>query len=81
MLIPYTELSRPALRGLISQFLLSQIDDGWDGDVDTDTNAQRVIDALKRGDLVISYSEAEETAAIRAADEVAQPQSRTSDEN
>ena len=69
MLIPYSALSHEALRGLISQFILSHADEHADA-LDNEANAALVMAALKRGELVISFSELEETAAIRPREEV-----------
>ncbi|MBQ1782722.1 MAG: YheU family protein [Gammaproteobacteria bacterium] len=70
MLIPYQELSTEALRGLISQFLLAEASDDL-AQVDCDHHAAQVMAALKRGELVISYSEENESAAIRYRDTLA----------
>lgn len=69
MLIPYQELSSDALRGLISQFLLAEGGDEL-ACADCDQHAAQVMAALKRGELVISYSEENESAAIRYRDEL-----------
>lgn len=69
MLIPYSELSAAALRGLISQYLLAHADESSDS-ADNDRYASAVLAALKRGELVISYSEEHESAAIRHISEL-----------
>lgn len=69
MLIPYQALSSDALRGLISQFLLAEAGDDL-AQVDDDEQAALVLAALKRGELVVSYSEENESAAIRYRDEL-----------
>lgn len=69
MLIPYQALSSDALRGLISQFLLAEAGDDL-AKVDGDEQAALVLAALKRGELVVSYSEENESAAIRYRDEL-----------
>ncbi|TKB50946.1 YheU family protein [Ferrimonas aestuarii] len=78
MLIAYDDLksslSKPALEGLMKEYLLRQIgDEGFD---ETSTDAlekalPQVELALKRGELVVEYSEETESVAIRHHQQVA----------
>ncbi|TKB48045.1 YheU family protein [Ferrimonas sediminicola] len=78
MLIPYDQLkqslSAEALTNLMREFLLQQITDQGFDQTDDRVLAEalpRVEAALRRGELVVEYSEEEESVAIRPADQVA----------
>lgn len=77
MLIPYDQLkqslSAEALTNLMREFLLQQITDQGFDQTDSQALAQalpQVEAALKRGELVVEFSEEEESVAIRPADQV-----------
>ncbi|MCF1427921.1 MAG: YheU family protein [Shewanella sp.] len=74
MLIPYSALQQlPAdtLNNLIREYLLSQVEDGGFDTLSDEllqTATQRCRDALKKGELVVEYSEEDESIAIRSRD-------------
>ncbi|BDY03274.1 YheU family protein [Ferrimonas sp. YFM] len=77
MLIPYDQLkqslSAEALTNLMREFLLQQITDQGFDQTDSQALSQalpQVEAALKRGELVVEFSEEEESVAIRPADQV-----------
>ncbi|SDJ60520.1 hypothetical protein SAMN04488540_11085 [Ferrimonas sediminum] len=75
MLIPYHDLksalSPEAFANLIKEYLLQQIGDQGFDQLDGDSVDQalpRIEAALKRGELVVEFSEEEESVAIRTAE-------------
>lgn len=69
MLIPPEALSSTALEGLIREFILSHSDGGEELLLSTAAIAS-VKAGLKRGELVISYAEHNDSAAIRLRSEL-----------
>ena len=69
MLIPPAALSSAALTGLIREFILSHADGAEEQAVNDDAIAA-VQAGLKRGELVISYAEHNDSAAIRLRSEL-----------
>jgi len=62
--IPHDRLSQTALQGLIEEFVTRDGTDTGYTDGSLDKNVEMVIRQLKRGDVVIVYDEATETANI-----------------
>ncbi|MGX9460770.1 YheU family protein [Shewanella sp. A14] len=81
MLVPYDallSLPQETVQRMMKEYLLSQLEDGSF----SDTNEQQLISAmdqcklaLKRGELVVEYSEEDESIAIRQREHISQPTS------
>lgn len=69
MLIPTEALSTTALDGLIREFILSHSDGSEEQSISAAAFAS-VKAGLKRGELVISYAEHNDSAAIRLRSEL-----------
>ncbi|MCL1074683.1 YheU family protein [Shewanella dokdonensis] len=85
MLVPYEallQLSAATLDNLIREYLLSQIEDGSFSDLD-ETAVQRASErcrhALQTGELVVEYSEEDESVAIRSREQIIQRTSTSED--
>ncbi|MDO6618040.1 MULTISPECIES: YheU family protein [unclassified Shewanella] len=81
MLIPYDALLQlpPAtLDNLIKEYLFTQIEDGSFGQTD-DAQLQNAINqckqALKQGELIVEFSEEDESIAIRQKQQIIHPNS------
>ncbi|MGI2169582.1 YheU family protein [Shewanella sp. MF05960] len=76
MLVPYEallSLPQETLQGMIKEYLLSQLEDGSFSDVDEQQLAyatERCKLALKKGELVVEYSEDDESIAIRQREHI-----------
>ncbi|GGP36913.1 hypothetical protein GCM10009347_00960 [Shewanella algicola] len=76
MLVPYDallSLPQETLQAIIKEYLLSQLEDGSFSDVDEQqlVNAtERCKLALKKGELVVEYSEDDESIAIRQREHI-----------
>jgi len=64
IILPHDRLSQTALQGLIEEFVTRDGTDTGYTDGSLDKNVEMVIRQLKRGDVVIVYDEATETANI-----------------
>ena len=64
IIIPHGRLSQEALQGLIEEFVTRDGTDTGYADGSLEENVEMVIRQLKRGDVVIVYDEATETANI-----------------
>jgi uncharacterized protein len=64
IIIPHDGLSKIALQGLIEEFVTRDGTDTGYTDGSLEENVEMVIRQLKRGDVVIVYDEATETANI-----------------
>ena len=64
IIIPHDRLSMEALLGLIEEFVTRDGTDTGYTDGSMEENVEMVIRQLKRGDVVIVYDEATETANI-----------------
>ncbi|MGL4476520.1 MAG: YheU family protein [Shewanella sp.] len=73
MLVPYESLQQlpsETVDNLIKEYLFAQVEDGGFGELDSEALKHAVArchQALKRRELVVEYSEAEESIAIRLA--------------
>ncbi|GGQ08421.1 YheU family protein [Shewanella litoralis] len=76
MLVPYEallSLPQETLQAMIKEYLLSQLEDGSFSDVDEQQLAhatERCKHALKKGELVVEYSEDDESIAIRQREHI-----------
>ncbi|MDD8059747.1 MULTISPECIES: YheU family protein [Shewanella] len=76
MLVPYDallSLPQATLQAMIKEYLLSQLEDGSFSDVDEQQLTQateRCKLALKKGELVVEYSEDDESIAIRQREHI-----------
>ena len=68
IIIPHDRLSKIALQGLIEEFVTRDGTDTGYTDGSLEENVEMVIRQLKRGDVVIVYDEATETANIVSRD-------------
>ncbi|GGY95634.1 MULTISPECIES: YheU family protein [Shewanella] len=85
MLVPYEallQLPTATLDNLIREYLLSHVEDGSFSDLD-ETVIQRAIDrcrqALKKGELLVEYSEEDESIAIRSREQIIQRTTNSED--
>ncbi|MCT8987702.1 YheU family protein [Shewanella phaeophyticola] len=76
MLVPYDallSLPQETLQAIIKEYLLSQLEDGSFSEVDEQQLAnatERCKLALKKGELVVEYSEDDESIAIRQREHI-----------
>ena len=64
MIIPYNELSEEALQSLIDDFVTRDgTDYGYD-EITRQEKAAQLLDALKTGEMLISYSEETESCGL-----------------
>ncbi|PIP79510.1 MAG: hypothetical protein COW84_09385 [Gammaproteobacteria bacterium CG22_combo_CG10-13_8_21_14_all_40_8] len=69
MIIPYQELSQEALFGLVKDYVISQVSD-TEVDMDIDIWVQKVVGLLKKKELLIEYSEVDETVMIKRKEDM-----------
>lgn len=67
MEIPYQQLSKDALRNLITEFVCG-IDD-YD-DYSLDTKVEQVTQQLKKGTVVVTYDDSNQTCSIQTRDQL-----------
>ncbi|ACJ27572.1 Conserved hypothetical protein [Shewanella piezotolerans WP3] len=76
MLVPYEALNQlpiETLENLIKEFLIGQVEDGSFASTDEDSLQSAIAqcrDALCRGELVVEFSEEEESIAIRRKEDI-----------
>ncbi|MCL1114535.1 MULTISPECIES: YheU family protein [Shewanella] len=76
MLVPYEallSLPQETLQAMIKEYLLTQLEDGSFSDVNEEQLIQateRCKLALKKGELVVEYSEDDESIAIRHREQI-----------
>ena len=68
MIIPYQELDKHTLQNLIKEFVLREGTDYGETEVSLDTKVNQVLEQIKSGKLVITYSEEYESVDISRAD-------------
>ncbi|WP_137225510.1 YheU family protein [Shewanella sp. MEBiC00475] len=79
MLVPYEallSLPQETLQGIIKEYLLSQLEDGSFSDADQQQLARAMEQcklALKKGELVVEFSEEDESIAIRQREHISRP--------
>jgi uncharacterized protein YheU (UPF0270 family) len=70
MLIPYQTLTESALNGIAKEYILQQLDGQYDPDFDLEHALGRVIKAVKRGDLIINFSEINESVTLTTTEDL-----------
>lgn len=68
MIIPFESLSGDTLHNLIREFVLREGTDYGVEEVSLDTKVEQVLNQVKAGKLVITYSEEYETCSITRSD-------------
>lgn len=69
MLISYQDLSEQALYGVAQQFVLSQLSE-TDDKIDVEQWVSEAIRAVKNGELVIEFSEVDQSVYLKRKEEV-----------
>ncbi len=69
MLISYETLSVDALRGIAEQYVLSQLSD-LDSEPNTQEWVDKAIEMVKSGELVIEFSQADESVTLKPFDHI-----------
>lgn len=69
MIIPWQDLSKPALDGIIEEFIMREGTDYGLEELSHERKKQDLINQLKSGHIVIVYSELHETVNMMLADE------------
>ncbi|MDF0535529.1 YheU family protein [Shewanella yunxiaonensis] len=78
MLIPYESLLRlptSTVDNLIREYLLSQVEDGSFNELNDkaiQAATEKCRQALKKGELIVEYSEDDESVAIRSREQIIQ---------
>ena len=68
MIIPYQDINLDTLDNLIREFVLREGTDYGEQEIALDTKVKQVLDQLKSGKLVITYSEEYQSIDITVAD-------------
>ena len=68
MIIPHQELDKHTLQNLIKEFVLREGTDYGETEVSLETKVNQVLEQIKSGKLVITYSEEYESVDICPAD-------------
>ena len=71
MLIDYTTLTDDAIKGIAEQFVISQLSETED-QFNVATWVEQAINSVKSGELLIEYSEVDESVALKHKAEVNQ---------
>ncbi len=69
MIIPWQDISEPALNGIIEEFIMREGTDYGSEEVSLERKKQDLINQLKSGQVVIVYSELHETVNMMLAEE------------
>lgn len=69
MIIPWQDLSKPALDGIIEEFIMREGTDYGLEEVSHERKKQDLLNQLKSGQVVIVYSELHETVNMMLAEE------------
>ena len=64
LIIPFTELSTEALRGVIEEFVTRDGTDYGESEISLDTKVQQVLNQLHAGKVVITFDKKTETCNI-----------------
>lgn len=70
MIIPIETLEADTLNNLIEAFVLREGTEYGEQDVSLDTKVKQVLEALKKGDAVLVYSELHESVDIKPKSEI-----------
>lgn len=69
MIIPWQDISEPALNGIIEEFIMREGTDYGSEEVSLERKKQDLLNQLKSGQVVIVYSELHETVNMMLAEE------------
>ncbi|WP_185964313.1 YheU family protein [Aliikangiella marina] len=69
MLIDYSTISREALEGLAKEYVLSKLSE-TDSEIDLATWTKQVLSMIKSGELLVEYSEANESVYLKTPEEL-----------
>ncbi|MDH5432753.1 MAG: YheU family protein [Gammaproteobacteria bacterium] len=69
MLIPYQELSEEALKGVAESYVISQLND-IDQNYDVSLWVEKVLKEVYKGELVVTFSQVNQTVSLIAANEI-----------
>jgi uncharacterized protein YheU (UPF0270 family) len=64
MLIPYQSLDNETLHNLIESFVLREGTDYGEDEVSLNTKSQKVLEQIKKGEVLILYSEHSESVTL-----------------
>jgi uncharacterized protein YheU (UPF0270 family) len=64
MIIPYTQLSSEALKGIIEEFVLREGTEYGDTDISLETKVTQVRRQLERGDAAVAFDAESDTCSI-----------------
>lgn len=69
MLIDFQDLSEEALYGVVQQFVMSQLSEA-DDELHVEQWISQTVQAVKQGELVIEFSEVDESVYIKRKEDV-----------
>lgn len=69
MIIPWQQLSTPALNGIIEEFIMREGTDYGSEEISMERKKQDIVNQLQAGTIVIVYSELHETVNMMLATE------------
>jgi len=72
MIIPYQELSADALTGICREYVLQQLDGQYDPDFEMGSALQVVESKVRKGELLVNFSEANESVTLSSKEELAE---------
>lgn len=72
MLIDYSTISSEALRGLAQEYVVSKISDS-DSEINLTEWTDKIIAMIRKGELLIEYSQANETVYLKTPEEIKTP--------
>lgn len=70
MIIPYQELSKDALEGICREYILQQMDSQFDPEFDIASAIQLVLKRVQNGELLVNFSETNESVTLTPIDEL-----------
>ncbi len=69
MIIPYQEVTQEALDNIAREFVLSHLSE-VDAELKTDDWVKKVIEQVKKGELLIEFSQVDESVTLKTPDEL-----------
>ncbi len=69
MIIDHSEISKEALKSICREYVISNINE-QDSELSIDIWAENVLSQVKSGELLIEFSEVEESVSLKKADEI-----------
>jgi len=69
MIIPWQDISKEALNGIIEEFIMREGTDYGEQEVSLERKKQDLLNQLQSGQVVIVYSELHETVSMMLAEE------------